>query len=63
MTATSAGGWAGAGPGGGSSGWKSLSAAVTSAMPLTLNGWGGAFGASTRLTRSPIRACRVAASC
>ena len=30
-----AGGWAGAGPSSGLSGWKSTSGAVTSAMPLT----------------------------
>ena len=63
MIATLAGGWAGAGPSWGLSGWKTTSGAVIRATPETRNGWGAAPGRGRMETVSPMRARRVAASC
>jgi len=51
--ATSAGGWAGAGPSSGLRGWKSWSPAVTSAIPLTCSRRGFAPRLGVRTTVSP----------
>ena len=51
--AMSAGGCAGAGPISGLSGWKSWSAAVTSAIPLTRSRMGLAPRRGVSVTRSP----------
>ena len=63
IIATSAGGWAGAGPSCGFSGWNTRSGAVTSATPETRKGRGAAPGRGVSETVSPIRARSVAASC
>ena len=59
----SAGGWAGAGPSSGLSGWNSTSGAVTSAMPLTRSRIGFAPRRGVSATVSPGCTCSVAASC
>ena len=56
MIAICAGGWAGAGPSCGFRGWKSASAAVTSATPLTRYARGFARALGVKVTVSPIRA-------
>ena len=61
--AMSAGGWAGAGPSSGLSGWKSASGAVTSAIPLTRNRIGVEPRRGVKVTMSPGCTCSVAASC
>ena len=61
--ATSTGGCAGAGPTSGFSGWKSVSPAVTFAIPLTGRRTGGRpFRVVSRIS-SPTCAWSVAASC
>ena len=58
-----AGGWAGAGPSSGLSGWKTTSGAVISATPETRKRCAGTPARARKETVSPIRACSVAASC
>jgi len=57
------GGWAGAGPSSGLSGWKSMSGAVTSATPLTRKRRGAVPARVISATVSPGVTWRVAASC
>ena len=61
--AMSAGGWAAAGPTSGFNGWKSTSAAVTTATPDTGRRTGCWPRRTVIATRSPICAWSVAASC